>query len=106
MKKITIALIACTAVTCHANAVIGLITCPEWTKEARAVLKEKHELHTAWLFGVLSAENRHATTDFLVGNQPSAMVKWVDNYCAANPLDNSGIAADNLIKTLQARKPN
>ena len=106
MKKYIVTAMTFASIACHASTVMGYASCLQWTKETKAAIGIKHDLHELWLLGYLSGANARAPVDFLVGNKSAALLSWVDNYCAANPLDDAPTAAEQLIKTLQARKPN
>ena len=103
-KKIAIAALALSSLTSQAATVLGSVSCVDWNHEKHELVKVKHELHAMWLMGYLSGANLRAPVDFLAGNEARALIIWVDNYCAANPLDNAYAGAEQLIKTLIARK--
>ena len=107
MKKFLTALIACACVCSQAAPVtiMGAASCTDWVKDAKskAPIKLSHDMIGMWVLGYVSAANIHAGADFLVGRDAKGLIKWVDEYCSAHPLDNSRRAADELIKTLQAQ---
>ena len=104
MKKILAVAIALLSIGAQAATVMGSTNCVQWTKESKSVVKLEHELHVMWLLGYVSSANVHSQTDFLAGNQSQALVMWVNNYCASNPLDDASTAAENLIKALVSRR--
>jgi hypothetical protein len=69
-------------------------SCGEWI-----VHREKSDTlalaNASWLLGYLSGIATAGKRDFLHGNENSAIYKWMDAYCRANPLRNvsSGGAA-------------
>jgi class 3 adenylate cyclase len=77
----------------------------EWADRRRAepqrVLPE-----TAWVLGYLTAASRfrpEGAPNPLRGLHASGMEHWIDNYCAANPLDDVQTVADALADELKRR---
>jgi hypothetical protein len=80
----------------------GLTSCGAWTEEHQrdtetSVLQE--DWAVGFLSGLVVAENNNslATIDY------SAVVAWITNYCAQNPLDPIAIAVHALFLELAAR---
>jgi hypothetical protein len=83
----------------------GFGSCGSWTN-ARQARTVESGLKFQWLAGYLSGLNAapHATArDPLSGTDAKALMAWIDNYCAANPLDALIIAAGKLMDELRVR---
>lgn len=79
----------------------GNRSCGDWS-DAKQKDDWLRAVYKGWLGGFVSGLNfasQHgditATTDF------NGLVAWVDNYCAANPLDPVHVASANLAVTLR-----
>ncbi len=61
---------------------------------------------TAWVNGFLSAFNFYGTSkeDIANGIDANGVFAWIDNYCAAHPLDNITRATIALITELSKRQ--
>lgn len=83
---------------------MGDATCGGW----RAAPADFNQLPKAallnWVLGFLSGRAEPGDKDFLADVQVSSIAAWVDNYCAANPLDYLVTAAFELEKVLIARR--
>lgn len=61
---------------------------------------------TAWVNGLLSAFNYYgsaAASDVANGIDANGVFAWIDNYCAAHPLDSIATATIALISELSKR---
>jgi hypothetical protein len=77
-------------------------TCGAWTAEHR-LNSRKSAQYEAWTFGYLSG---WSVTTTVAGNplaktDSAGIIKWINNYCVAHPLDKLITAADHLIDELQ-----
>lgn len=83
---------------------MGDATCGGW----RAAPADFNQLQKAallnWVLGFLSARAEPGVKDVLADVQVSSIAAWIDNYCAANPLDYLVTAAFELEKALIARR--
>jgi hypothetical protein len=60
----------------------------------------------SWLNGYITAYNQYvplAKGDVATGTDANGLTGWIDNYCAAHPLDYVAQAATALITELRAR---
>jgi len=65
---------------------IGEVSCAVWTSHRRANSEVEGAL-VAWVLGWLSSASYHGSQDLLVGHDNDALEAWLDNYCAAHPLE-------------------
>ena len=89
--------------------VVGYIsnTCADWN-----AAKAKDSIPTdwsyltykVWLSGTLSEFNLARGGSLLIGTNMPGAVGWVDNYCAANPLDLVSVAVSGLVNELLKRQ--
>jgi hypothetical protein len=61
---------------------------------------------TQWVIGYISAFNvyRSPTGNLTAGTDTNGIYAWIDNYCAARPLDTIVKATDALIDELSQRQ--
>lgn len=84
----------------------GVSTCGSWTSD----LKEgsvTSRYDKVWLQGYLSAFNNYGSYpggDVTAGVDADGLFAWMDNYCAAHPLDKIAKGAASLIDELRARR--
>ncbi|MCK1600823.1 hypothetical protein IVB02_05155 [Bradyrhizobium sp. 166] len=83
----------------------GLVSCGEWQKFKTTNDRASLFQIQAWVDGFLSGQNLFAEgSDFLVSKPNStALYAWIDNYCAANPLDTIAKATVSLRGELETR---
>ena len=87
------------------NRGTGVDTCAEWKKDRQPEGSMAH-LRTQWLLGFITAYNEHVwhrSKDVADGTNAEGLLGWVDNYCAAHPLDKVAAAADALVNELVTR---
>ena len=83
---------------------LGLLSCGRWTTERAAQpASEMRVALTTWLGGYISGYNFRGGGDILKGVDFDGAVAWVDNYCAAHPLDTVAYAAGGLIIDMDLR---
>jgi hypothetical protein len=91
------------ASTANAVTVVGATSCGTWVKDRRSddwpQLVDK-----AWLVAYLSGIAVNSHKDYLAGSDNDSLSLWVDNYCAANPLDGLDDAGLALSRELIKRK--
>ena len=84
----------------------GLTSCGEWLDKRHSgtsrVIPE-----AAWVLGFVTAASQYTVTgsskNIAHGLTGSGIDHWVDNYCAAHPLDNIDSAAVALVRELSNR---
>lgn len=84
---------------------MGLKSCGDWTAAAREN-GEARRLYESWLGGFFSGINLNISTtigNLNEGTDFLGMVGWMDNYCAAKPLDSVDTAAIDLAVELLKR---
>jgi hypothetical protein len=131
MRKLACLLALLTLALCRgAEAKVGVVirgegyrSCGTWTKaqEHRQVGAEGAmslgpndialAMQISWVLGYLSAFNVYVqrdkeseNADIATGVDFSGLYVWIDNYCAAHPLDTILTATDALITELSKRK--
>jgi hypothetical protein len=73
-----------------------------WTKDRRDSVFST--VNDQWVFGYLSGANDEIKSpDFLKLTDSSAIVAWINNYCASHPLDKIFAAATALKNELKSR---
>ncbi|MEJ8825624.1 hypothetical protein WKW80_26955 [Variovorax humicola] len=95
----------------HASAevtVMGFSSCGQWVKQ-RAVEQGTRERFVTltmemWLIGYLSGLSVGTDIEVLRGRESQSLLLWVDNYCKANPLDDTSIAGHALFNALKKLK--
>jgi hypothetical protein len=77
----------------------GTMSCGTWTQEAQTASRYANE---AWILGFLTAYGRYVFkgSDIARGADNAGLTAWVDNYCAAHPLETVVTAAQLLIEQL------
>ena len=84
----------------------GASTCGQWTADQRLQNLSSNS-DKAWLLGYITAFNRFGGEP--VGNvssgvDPEGMMAFMNNYCAAHPLDTIEDGANELVQELRRRK--
>ncbi len=82
----------------------GTESCGSWT-EVRRAGPVASVGQKSWMLGFVSGVNAAASAslqkpDFLKGKDANALTGWIDNYCAAHPLDNLAGATIHLLTEL------
>jgi hypothetical protein len=59
----------------------------------------------SWVLGLVSGRNAYGpgNGDLAPGVNAEGLIGWVDQYCAANPLDSVTAAGFKLVKELERR---
>lgn len=82
----------------------GGVSCGAWTAAERT---HSNEGRRQWLLGWVSAYNFYQLqldgADISKGTDANGLFAWVDNFCAAHPLDQLATAAIRLVEALQQR---
>jgi hypothetical protein len=84
----------------------GTISCGEWSKYRASKDGPNSFQVQAWVDGFLSGWNVGSDTDrdFLINQHNQvALYAWIDNYCAAHPLDSVVQASFHLRRELLKR---
>lgn len=78
-------------------------SCGEWI-----VHREKSDTlalgNASWLLGYVAGLAVASGRDYLSGTDNSAIYKWMDNYCRANPLKDVGSGGNALAAELGKKK--
>lgn len=100
-KLVLLALFAC--ITTNANAItrMGAISCGEWVAYQA---NTKSFAQQYWLSGFISGMAAGAREDILDGVSGESLTLWVDNYCRANPLEDTFSAGILLFMELEKQK--
>ena len=99
------ALLAFAAASSHPGTVYGWHhSCADWTKARSS--ESRWQGDEGYILGLVSGYNIYGPGDGDVASGPNAtgMLGWVDQYCAANPLDNIDTAGFKLVVELKRRK--
>lgn len=78
----------------------GAITCGTWTQDRRT---DKYPAALGWALGFISSYNHYMNKDVFGNADALAVAGWIDNYCAANPLDSVYNASIELVRVLERR---
>lgn len=80
---------------------LGINSCGSWTENKRTDNLSNYT-ERQWLLGYVTAFNTWGPGDENIssGIDNNGLLAWVDNYCAANPLQTIGNAAEALVVTL------
>ena len=84
----------------------GSSTCGQWTADQRLQNLSSNS-DKAWLLGYVSGFNRFGGEpigNVSAGVDPEGMVGFMNNYCAAHPLDTIEQGANELVQELRRRK--
>jgi hypothetical protein len=79
--------------------------CGSWLQVRSQALPDSAVLQS-WVLGYVTSFNANVLTvgqDVTKGTSPDALFSWVDDYCAAHPLDSVARAAGNLVESLRAK---
>ena len=87
----------------------GSRPCGSWLQLRSQALPESAILQS-WVLGYVTSVNANLLSvnqDVTAGAAPDALFSWIDNYCAAHPLDSlaraSGAMLDSLLVKNQAK---
>lgn len=110
LKRTLIAVTLATALPVHAEnkqfqyyGFPGHDSCGDWTSHRK---NRDNQILEGWVLGYVTAANMYGDNDGLLGTGSGAtgMLAWVDQYCAANPLDSVLTASSKLIIELKRRR--
>ena|SRR5277367_1987151 len=79
--------------------------CGSWLQVRSQALPDSAVLQS-WVLGYVTSVNANVLTvgqDVTKGTSPDALFSWVDDYCAAHPLDSVARATGNLVESLRAK---
>lgn len=82
----------------------GTQSCGFWTRWSKERGMMSNVLF-AWVQGFISRASYSRLTDLLRGRDADGLQAWVDNYCAAHPLDTIELAAGALELELARTAP-
>jgi hypothetical protein len=83
----------------------GSRPCGSWLQVRSQALPDTAVLQS-WVLGYISSVNANLLTsspDVTAGASPDALFSWIDNYCAAHPLDSVARAARTLLDSFLAK---
>jgi hypothetical protein len=84
---------------------VGSRPCGSWLQVRSQALPDSAVLQS-WVLGYISSVNANFLTsspDVTSGASPDALFSWIDNYCAAHPLDTLARAANALLDSFLAK---
>jgi len=84
----------------------GSRPCGSWLQLRSQALPESAILQS-WLLGYVTSVNANLLSvnqDVTAGATPDALFSWIDNYCAAHPLDSVARAAGAMIDSFLVKK--
>jgi hypothetical protein len=79
--------------------------CGSWLQVRSQALPDSAVLQS-WVLGYITSVNANFLTsspDVTEGANPDALFSWIDNYCAAHPLDTLARAASALLDSFLAK---
>jgi hypothetical protein len=85
----------------------GSRPCGSWLRVRSQALPDSAVLQS-WVLGYITSVNANVLTinqDVATGTSPDALFSWIDNYCAAHPLDSVARAASSLLDSLRSKHP-
>ena len=87
----------------------GAVSCGKWTQDRRDSVPLAGALES-WVQGFISAANGAMAQpgapmfDWAADTNDEGVFAWIDNYCAAHPLNHVSTAADAMFGELMARR--
>jgi len=79
--------------------------CGNWLQVRSQALPDSAVLQS-WVLGYVTSVNANVLTvnqDLTKGDSPNALFTWIDDYCAAHPLDSIARAAGSLVDSLRTK---
>lgn len=86
------------------NQWMGDATCAGWRNAPRDFNSIQKSVLLNWVLGFLSGRAAERNDDILARVEVSSIAAWLDDYCAANPLDYLVTASFELEKALTRRR--
>lgn len=83
----------------------GSRPCGSWLQVRSQALPDSAALQS-WVLGYVTSVNANfltSSSDVTQGADPEALFSWIDNYCAAHPLDSLARAASALLDSFLAK---
>ena len=83
----------------------GSRPCGSWL-QARSQATPDSAVLQSWVLGYITSINANVLTitqDVADGSTPDGLYSWIDNYCAAHPLDSVARATANLLDVLRSK---
>ena len=83
----------------------GSRSCGSWLQVRSQALPDSAMLQS-WVLGYITSVNANFLTsspDVTQGASPDALFSWIDNYCAAHPLDSLARATSALLDSFLAK---
>jgi len=81
--------------------------CGSWLQVRSQALPDSAMLQS-WVLGYITSINANVlmvSQDVANGAHPDELFSWIDNYCAAHPLDSLARAASSLVDSLRSKHP-
>jgi hypothetical protein len=82
---------------------MGEMSCGAWLATPRDYREIKKSATLNWVLGYVSGVSMVAGQDLLLDVDQASVAAWLDQYCAANPLDGLYSAANVLVNELSSR---
>jgi len=85
----------------------GSRPCGSWLQVRSQALPDSTVLQS-WVLGYITSINANVlkiSQDVASGASSDALFSWIDNYCAAHPLDSLARAASSLVDSLRSKHP-
>ena len=85
----------------------GSRPCGSWLQARSQALPDSAMLQS-WVLGYITSVNANVlaiSPDIAAGTSPDSLFSWIDNYCAAHPLDSVARAAGSLLESLRTKHP-
>ena len=83
----------------------GSRPCGSWL-QARSQATPDSAILQSWVLGYITSVNANlliVSRDVADGNSPDGLFSWIDDYCAAHPLDSVARATGGLLESLRAK---
>jgi hypothetical protein len=83
----------------------GSRPCGSWLQVRSQALPDSAVLQS-WVLGYITSVNANFLTsspDVTAGTSPDSLFSWIDNYCAAHPLDSVARATSALLDSFLAK---
>jgi hypothetical protein len=79
--------------------------CGSWL-QVRSQASPDSAMLQSWVLGYITSVNANVlmvSRDVANGSSPDALFSWIDDYCAAHPLDSLARAASSLVDSLRSK---
>lgn len=83
---------------------MGVLSCGEWLATKGDYKSRERSMPLNWALGAVSGISMATKQDLLADVDQASVAAWLDQYCAANPLDGLPDAVRALVNELSARR--